>query len=125
MDNNEAYYILNVLNIYYNETEHYTLILDKRSSYFYYSCDEDDILYEQSLAEEKKHQLMVRKSPIVIYENSQFSKSLCETKYKDLVENLIHKNDKLWEDITKIVKVERKIEVKQLTIVNGKFQIHL
>ena len=94
MDNHEAYYILTTLDIYYNETEHYTLILDKRSSYFYYSCDEDDIFYEESLAEERKHQLMVRKSPIVIYENSQFSKSLCETKYKDHVETLIHEHDK-------------------------------
>jgi hypothetical protein len=125
MDNHEQYHILNVLNIYYNETEHYTLVLDKRSAYFYYCCDEDEIFYEQSLAEERKHQLTVRKNPIVIYKNSQFSKSLCETKYKDLVEKLIHEHGKSWEDITKIVKVERKIENEQLTFANGRFQIHL
>jgi len=119
----ERFYILQVLNIYYNETEYLNLVIDKTDSNFYYGGDEDDISYEQEILENRKRQLLVYKKPILIYDNSNFCKLLCEKKYKALVEEFITENGKKWDDITRIIKVEKRIEFNQLTFINNRFQI--
>jgi hypothetical protein len=119
----EIFYILNVLNIYYNETEYLQLVIDKKDSYFYCYGDEDDISYEEENLESRKRSLSVHKKPILIYDNSNFCKLLCEKKYKALVEEFITENGKKWDDITRIIKVEKRIEFNQLTFINNRFQI--
>jgi hypothetical protein len=117
------FYILQVLNIYYNETEYLNLVIDKTDSNFYYGGDEDDISYEQEILESRKRSLLVYKKPILIYDNSNFCKLLCEQKYKALVEKFITECGKNWDDITIIIKVEKRIEINQLTYINNRFQI--
>ena len=117
------FYILQVLNIYYNETKYLNLVIDKTDSNFYCCGDEDDISYEQEILESRKRQLSVYKKPILIYDNSNFCKLLCEQKYKALVENFITECGKNWDDITRIIKVEKRIELNQLTYINNRFQI--
>jgi hypothetical protein len=48
---------------------------------------------------------------------------LCEEKYKALVEKFITECGKNWDDITRIIKVEKRIELNQLTYINNRFQI--
>ena len=121
MDN--SYFTLTVLNIYYNNTEYLQLIIDKREQNFYCYADEDDIMYEDEVIESRKRSLIVSKKPILIYENKSFNKLLCETKYKARVENFINECGRTWDDITKIIKVEERIEYDKLTIINGRLAI--
>ena len=121
MDN--SYFTLTVLNIYYNNTEYLQLIIDKREQNFYCYADEDDIMYEDEVIESRKRCLTVSKKPILIYENKSFSKLLCETKYKARVEKFINECGRTWDDITKIIKVEERIEYDKLTIINGRLEI--
>lgn len=121
MDN--SYFTLTVLNIYYNNTEYLQLIIDKREHNFYCYADEDDIMYEYEVIESRKRSLYVSKNPILIYNNKSFNKLLCETKYKARVEEFINESGRNWDDITKIIKVEEKIEYDKLTIINGRLEI--
>ena len=121
MDN--SYFTLTVLNIYYNNTEYLQLIIDKREQNFYCYADEDDIMYEDEVIESRKRSLIVSKKPILIYENKSFNKLLCETKYKARVEKFINECGRTWDDITKIIKVEERIEYDKLTIINGRLAI--
>ena len=121
MDN--SYFTLTVLNIYYNNTEYLQLIIDKREQNFYCYADEDDIMYEDEVIESRKRSLIVCKKPILIYENKSFNKLLCETKYKARVEKFINECGRTWDDITKIIKVEERIEYDKLTIINGRLAI--
>ena len=121
MDN--SYFTLTVLNIYYNNTEYLQLIIDKREQNFYCYADEDDIMYEDEVIESRKRSLIVCKKPILIYENKSFNKLLCETKYKARVEKFINECGRTWDDITKIIKVEERIEYDKLTLINGRFEI--
>ena len=121
MDN--SYFTLTVLNIYYNNTEYLQLIIDKREQNFYCYADEDDIMYEDEVIESRKRCLSVSKKPILIYNNKSFNKLLCETKYKARVEEFINESGRNWDDITKIIKVEEKLEYDKLKIINGRFEI--
>ena len=121
MDN--SYFTLTVLNIYYNNTEYLQLIIEKKEHYFYCYADEDDIMYEDEVIESRKRSLYVSKKPILIYNNKNFNKSLCETKYKERVEKFINESGRNWDDITKIIKVEEKIEYDKLRIINGRLEI--
>ena len=121
MDN--SYFTLTVLNIYYNNTEYLQLIIDKREQNFYCYADEDDIMYEDEVIESRKRSLIVCKKPILIYDNKSFNKLLCETKYKARVEKFINECGRTWDDITKIIKVEERIEYDKLTIINGRLEI--
>ena len=121
MDN--SYFTLTVLNIYYNNTEYLQLIIDKREQNFYCYADEDDIMYEDEVIESRKRCLSVSKKPILIYNNKSFNKLLCETKYKARVEEFINESGRNWDDITKIIKVEERIEYDKLTIINGRLEI--
>jgi len=122
MDN--SYFTLTVLNIYYNNTEYLQLIIDKREQNFYCHADEDDIMYETEVIESRKRSLCVYKNPILIYNNKSFNKLLCETKYKARVEKFINECGRTWDDITKIIKVEERIEYDKLTIINGRLAIN-
>ena len=122
MDN--SYFTLTVLNIYYNNTEYLQLIIDKREQNFYCYADEDDIMYEDEVVESRKRSLIVCKKPILIYDNKSFNKLLCETKYKARVEKFINECGRTWDDITKIIKVEERIEYDKLTIINGRLAIN-
>ena len=121
MDN--SYFILTVLNIYYNNTEYLQLIINKREQNFYCGADEDDIMYEYEVIESRKRSLNVFKTPILIYNNKSFNKLLCETKYKADIEKFINESGRNWDDITKIIKVEEKIEYDKLAIINGRLEI--
>jgi hypothetical protein len=121
MDN--SYFTLTVLNIYYNNTEYLQLIINKREQNFYCGADEDDIMYEYEVIESRKRSLNVFKIPILIYNNKSFNKLLCETKYKADIEKFINESGRNWDDITKIIKVEEKIEYDKLAIINGRLEI--
>jgi len=121
MDN--SYFTLTVLNIYFNNTEYLQLIIEKKEHYFYCYADEDDIMYEDEVIENRKRSLYVSKKPILIYNNKNFNKLLCETKYKERVEKFINESGRNWDDITKIIKVEEKIEYDKLRIINGRLEI--
>ena len=121
MDN--SYFTLTVLNIYYNNTEYLQLIINKREQNFYCSADEDDTMYDHEVIESRKRSLHVFKTPILIYNNKSFNKLLCETKYKARIEKFINECGRNWDDITKIIKVEERIEYDKLTLINGRFEI--
>jgi len=117
------YHALTVLRIYYNETEHWKLIIEKKDHYHHISGDEDDPLYEEQILKDRKRHLDVYTTPIMIYNNNIFIKSLCELKYKRLIDNFISKYGKTWSDIIRIVKVEERIESKDLIYVEGGYEI--
>ena len=119
----DSYFTLTLLNIYYNETEYLHLVLENKEGRFHCYADEDDLLYEQRVLENRKRTLDVYTKPIIIYDKPNFNKPLCETKYKAIVEKFITEYDKKWDDITQIIKVEEKIEANKLKIVNGRYQI--
>jgi len=121
----DSYFILSVLNIYYNDVEYLQLIIDKSpATRFYCHEDEDSKTYEDDVAESRKRQLAVHNPrQILIYSNKNFNKSLCETKYKARIETFINECHRNWDDITKIVKVEEIIESDKLTIINGHWTI--
>jgi hypothetical protein len=121
---NDSYYTLDVLNIYYNETEYLHLVIKSTTGYFHYYGDEDDIMYEAAVIEDRKRMLTVRKKPILIYvKDTGFNKPLCENKYKVMVENYIIKYHKTWDDVMKIVKVEKKLEQNKIKFVDGRYHI--
>jgi hypothetical protein len=124
MELNDSYYTLDVLNIYYNETEYLHLVIKATTGYFHCYCDEDDIMYDAEVIEDRKRSLIVRKKPILIYvKDTGFSKPLCENKYKTIVESYIIKYGKTWEDIMKIVKVEKKLEQNKIKFLDGRYHI--
>jgi chromosomal replication initiation ATPase DnaA len=105
------YYIVKVLQIYYNDTEYMECELERERGYFYCDkFDEDEDDYEEQINEYIKDILTVQMKPIQIYENNSFRKLLFETKYKDIVENELKDNGKKWCEITKIVKIEKRYE---------------
>jgi len=118
-----SYFILTVLNIYYNNTDYLQLIIEKKEQNFYCYADEDDIMYEDEVIENRKRSLYVSKKPILIYNNKNFYKLLCETKYKARIEEFINESGRNWDDITKIIKVEEKLEYDKLRIINGRLEI--
>jgi hypothetical protein len=119
----DYYYTLNVLKIYYNEIDYLHFVLDKQKSNYYCHCDEDELSYDQEVLENRKKSLIVYKNPIIIYDKPNFNKLLCEQKYKHIVESLINEHDKKWNEVTKIIKIEEKIEPNRLTFNNGRYQI--
>ena len=124
MNLNDSYYTLLVLNIYYNETEYLHLVIKATTCRFYCYCDEDDIMYDAEVIEDRKRALTVSKKPILIYVKSTgFNKPLCEEKYKAIVENYILKYGKTFDDVVKIIKVEKKLEQNKITFVDGRYHI--
>jgi len=108
----EFYYVLSLLRVYFREedTDHLDLVLDKKVFKFYHDVDPDDSNYEEKVEKIRNMHLTVYTQPIIIYENPNFNKPLCEEKYKNLVNDLVSNNGKKWEDIVKIVKMEERIE---------------
>lgn len=121
----DSYYIITVLNIYYNDSEYLRLIIDKSAAMqFYCFEDEDSTTYDDDVVASRKSQLIsFNPKDILIYSNKNFNKSLCETKYKDRIETFINECHRNWDDITKIVKVKERIESDKLTIINGRWTI--
>jgi len=103
------YYISKNLHIYYNDTEYLTIELERsRGLRSNSGIDEDDENYEQKLADLINNDLCkYLNEPITIYKDNSFTKVLCETKYKTLVENKMVCYGKTWSDIIKIVKIEQ------------------
>lgn len=105
------YYILKVLQIYYNENDYLEIELDRLREYYDYDqYDEDEDNYEEKINEYIKTALTPKMKPILIYSNSSFTKPLFEEKYKTMIEKKIHDNRKNWYEITKILKVEERRE---------------
>lgn len=98
------------------------LKVDSEKGYFSYSGlgDEDEEDYEEKVKEYKCDCLTVDFKPIIIYENGLFLRPTFERKYKERLESGLkdkycwsrHGNagDKTWDDVDKIVKVERRRE---------------
>ena len=104
------YYIIKTLHIYYTETDFIELEVNKQARYYdELDLDEDDDNYENELNKYYQWILTPRTVPIIIYSNNVFNKSLCETKYKTLVQQEIDKKSKDWSEILKIIKVENRI----------------
>ena len=104
------YYILIMLHIYYNDNEYVEIELDREKGYYNYEIDEDEYNYKEKVEEYKKHILIPIMNPILIYNKNYLRTLSSELKYKTLVENEIKKYDKQWDDITKIIKVEVRIQ---------------
>ena len=117
------YHALTVLRIYYNETEHWKLIIQKKDLYHHISGDEDDPLYEEQILKDRKRHLEVYTTPIMIYNNNCFIKPICQFKYKHLIDKYITKYGKSWSDIIRIVKVEERIDAKDLIHFEGGYEI--
>lgn len=105
------YYIIKVLQIYYEHNEYLEFELNRERSYYRYEdFDEDADDYEVKLKEYIKNCLTVQIEPIVLYKDGAFNKTLSEIKYKTLVENQINKYDIKWHNVIKIMKVEKRHE---------------
>jgi hypothetical protein len=84
------YYTARRLHIYYTEVNYLTYELERRESTRYDSVDEDEEDYEEKKKEYLEKWISpILAKPITIYRNGSFTKSLCETKYKIMVENEI------------------------------------
>lgn len=104
------YYIVKVLQIYYNDNDYFEIELERERGNYYYDYDEDEEDYEKKINEYIKNILTPQMNPIIIYDNNSFRKLLLETKYKNIVEYEINDYDKKWCDIIKIIKVEKRYE---------------
>jgi hypothetical protein len=105
------YYILKLLQIYYNDNDFLEIELDRERGYYDdFQFDEDADDYDEKINEHIQQILIPKVDPIIIYKNNAFNKSSCESKYKTLVENKLKKYDKKWEEIIKIIKVEERHE---------------
>jgi len=103
------YYIVKVLQIYYEENEYLEFELNRERGYYHYEdFDEDADDYEVKLKEYINNCLTVQIEPIVLYKDGAFNKELSEIKYKNLVENEINKYNMNFSKIKKIVKVEKR-----------------
>jgi len=109
------YYILKILQVFYNDNDYLEIELKRRKGYY---VDEDDLDedeaeadYNERTNEYIKYTLTPKMKPIIIYNNNSFSKPFFEKKYKSIVENVItNMYDKQWGDVTKIIKVEERRE---------------
>ena len=52
--------------------------------------------------------LTPKMKPVSIYNNCKFKSLSFETKYKHFVENELNRYNKVWSEITKIIKVEER-----------------
>jgi chromosomal replication initiation ATPase DnaA len=104
------YYILKLLRIYYNDAHYLEIELDRQKGYYDDQFDEDAEDYDDQLNKYIENILTVKMDPIIIYNQGQFKKTSCESKYKTLIENELKKYDKNWLDVTKIMKVEERRE---------------
>jgi len=103
------YYIIKVLQIYYNNTDYLEVETNRERCYYdEYQFDEDADDYDKQLNNYIEEILKVNIDPIVIYNNGVFNKSSCESKYKVLVENELNKHNKTIFDVIKILKVEKR-----------------
>jgi hypothetical protein len=84
------YYTAKRLRVYYTEFDYLTIELARINARRHNGIDEDDENYE-----EKKKEFLEKwigpmlAQPITIYRNGSFTKLLCETKYKTMIENKI------------------------------------
>jgi hypothetical protein len=100
------YYIDKVLDIYYNDTEFYSIRLERTRGYYFDMYDEDDEFYEEKMKKYIEETLISQTKPITIYQNNSFTNEKVEIKYKALVEKYINDYGKTLSDIVKILKVE-------------------
>lgn len=104
------FYIVKYLCIYYNDDTCESINVSKENGYYYFDADSDEENYEQKINDYKKNILKPQIKPIVIYDNNTFIKSCSENKYKTFIEDKIKDDNKKWNDITKIIKLENRYE---------------
>jgi len=105
------YYIVKVLQIYYEENEYLEFELNRERGYYHYEdYDEDADDYKMKIEEYIKDCLTPQIEPIILYKDGTFNKPLSETKYKTLVEKQINKFNIKWRNIIKIMKIEKRHE---------------
>lgn len=116
------YFILKILNIYYNDTEYLQCLVEKEKGHYYYDyIDEDLEDYDEKVNEYIKICLTPEMKSIIIYNNGKFNKLNTENKYKTIIEQKINLHDKKWHDIIKIIKVEERYEWNNI-ILNTYFE---
>jgi hypothetical protein len=107
------YYIDKDLHIcnHNNITFSYISLEHERGYYWFSSVlDEDEEEYDIELSEYIKNTLKPSMKPIVIYSNNTFSKLSYENKYKKLIDYDLNLNNKTWNDINRIIKIENRYE---------------
>ena len=107
------YYIDKNLDIYDdNDTILSYINLEHERGYYWFSslADEDENSYDTKLAQYIKDTLEPTMKPIVIYSNNTFHKVSFENKYKKIIENEIKICNKTFNDVSKVVKIERRYE---------------
>jgi hypothetical protein len=105
------YYILKLLRIYYSDSDYLEVELERERGYYDdLQFDEDADDYEEKINEHIRQTLLPKTEPILIYSNGEWNKSLCETKYKGLIENELNIVNKNWQDVTKVIKLEYRHE---------------
>jgi hypothetical protein len=103
------YYIDKNLNIYDYNLLSFINLEHNRGYYSYYTLlDEDEEGYHDAWKENIKRQLEPDMKPIEIYSNNKFNKLSFETKYKKLVEYELNDCNKKWDDVNKIIKIEKR-----------------
>lgn len=78
----------------------------QKGFFYYYNIWETGNNVDENMKKRQLEQLEPGIMPYVIYNDSKFYNSECETKYKDGIENTIESQGKLWDDISLIVNVE-------------------
>jgi len=105
------YYILKLLRIYYNDNDYLEIEINREKGYYNdIDVDEDADDYDEKVCEYMEEVLKPTTEPIVIYSNNNFNKLSCQSKYESLVTSEINKNNKTWNEIKKIIKVEERYE---------------
>ena len=106
------YYIQKVLYIHFEDDNYLRFTIGTERGYYHSVYDSDDETedYDRKLIEYKKKCLTPQMKPIIIYENSVFSKPIYNTKYKSMVETFTKDCGKNFSDITKIIKKEERNE---------------
>ena len=110
------YYIDKDLQIYdYNDIMISDINLEHNKGYYWLILDEDEDGYNtemqsyisQALISQALEPVM---EPITIYSNNTFHKLSFENKYKKIIEDDLHFNNKTWNDVNKIIKIENRYE---------------
>lgn len=92
-------------NCFYHSVE----LSRERGDYDYdYDSDADD--YDYKWEEYKKTVLTPQIKPIIIYNNRTFAKYDFQLKYKSIIEDEIIDHKLEWNDVKKVIKVERRYE---------------
>jgi hypothetical protein len=107
------YYIAKVLYVYLNDGTILRTEIEKYGQYYLFHYDEDEIDYNYKTYQVKLDEYIENcyqsiMEDIIIYNNNSFTTVSCEKKYKQFVEDKLNERNKIWSEISKIIKVEER-----------------